>query len=70
VSNDLAKVYSLINRGHAYSLLGKTVTVVEGNQRLVGKVDAITGGDFPQIRIDGKFFDFDSVETVEEGASR
>jgi flagellar basal-body rod modification protein FlgD len=71
MSGDLSKVYSLINRTNAYSLLGKTATVFDGAERITGTVEAVSGDDFPQIMVGGKYYDYNSVETVrvEEGAN-
>lgn len=73
MSKELNKVYSeieavskLITRGQAYSLLGKVVEIQEGNTIIGGVVDEIRGGDFPQLLVNGKYFDFQSVIRVKK----
>ena len=68
----MAQVANLVGRGQAYSLLGKTVTVANGTETAVGTVEEVSGGDYPQILINGKYYDAASVESVsiEQGSSR
>jgi flagellar basal-body rod modification protein FlgD len=72
MSEEIAQVASLVGRGQAYSLLGKTVSVVDGDESVTGVVEEVSGGDHPQILINGEYYDLASVETVsvEQGASR
>ncbi len=68
----MARVANLVGRSQAYSLLGKTVTVANGTETAVGTVEEVRGGDYPQILINGKYYDAASVESVsiEQGANR
>lgn len=72
MGEQMAQVANLVGRGQAYSLLGKTVTVANGTETAVGTVEEVSGGDYPQILINGKYYDAASVESVsiEQGASR
>jgi len=72
VSGELAKVTELIGRSQAFSLLGKTVSISTSGKRITGTVDEVTGGEFPQVLVDGTYYDYGSVESVraEQGASR
>jgi len=73
MSKELNKVYQevesvskLIARGQAYSLLGRVVEIQEGNNILGGVVDEIRGGDFPQLLINGMYYDYQSVIRVKK----
>jgi len=72
VSGELAKVTELIGRSQAFSLLGKTVSISTSGKRITGTVDEVTGGELPQVLVDGTYYDYGSVESVraEQGASR
>jgi len=72
MGEEISQVTELINRSQAYSLLGKTVTVTAGNEQVTGKVDQVSGGDLPQLLVNGKYYDFKSVDTVssDQGASK
>lgn len=70
MGNEIAKVSVLLNRSQAFSLLGKTVTVRAGEGNVTGVVEQVTGGDYPQILVDGNYYDAAEVEavTIEQGA--
>ncbi len=72
MSEGMARVANLVGRGQAYSLLGKAVTVADGAATVTGTVEEVSGGDYPQILINGKYYDIASVESVsiEQGANR
>jgi flagellar basal-body rod modification protein FlgD len=72
MSEGMARVANLVGRGQAYSLLGKAVTVADGTATVTGTVEEVSGGDYPQILINGKYYDIASVESVsiEQGANR
>ena len=67
MGGQISQVTGLMNRSQAYSMLGKMVTVVDGNEKITGAVEEVSGGDFPQILVNGKYYDFMNVETVRIG---
>ncbi len=64
MSNELALVSSIVTRGQAFSMLGKAVTITEGNNTIEGIVEEVSGGDFPQVLVNGIYYDFAAVEAV------
>jgi flagellar basal-body rod modification protein FlgD len=64
VSNEIKKVAALLEKGQAVSLLGKTVEIAAGSQIVEGMVDEVSGGDFPQILVNGLFYDVSQVQRV------
>ena len=62
----ISKVTDLINRGQALSLLGKNVKIVEDGASVTGIVTEVTGGDSPQILVNGNYYDLTYVETVRQ----
>mgnify|MGYP006272011081 CR=1 FL=1 len=69
MSTEFAKVGRLISAGQATDLLGKTVDVSVGDRVISGRVDDVTFGDYPQINVDGTYYDYDSVQRIHgEGA--
>jgi flagellar basal-body rod modification protein FlgD len=64
VSSEIQKVASLLAKGQAVSLLGRMVEIVAGSQVVEGVVDEVSGGDFPQILVNGLFYDVSQVQTV------
>lgn len=64
MSTGLSKVADLISRAQAVSLLGKVVQVADGAGTLNGTVDAVSGMDYPQLLVGGRFFDYTQVLSV------
>jgi flagellar basal-body rod modification protein FlgD len=64
VSSEIAKVAALLEKGQAVSLLGRTVEIAAGSRIVEGRVDEVSGGDFPQILVNGLFYDVSQVQRV------
>ncbi len=64
MSEGMAKVANLIAKSQAVSLLGNTVDVANGGETVSGVVEAVTGGDFPQILVNGQYYDSSQVQKV------
>jgi len=64
MSEGLSKVASLVAKSQAVSLLGNAVDVANGGETVSGIVDAVTGGDFPQILVNGQYYDYSQVQKV------
>jgi len=64
MSEGLVKVADLISRSQAVNLLGSAVEISEGGTTVSGIVDAVTSGDFPQVLVNGQYYDFANVQKV------
>jgi flagellar basal-body rod modification protein FlgD len=64
MSEGLAKVASLIGRSQAQGLLGTAVDVANNGDTVSGVVEAVTGGDFPQILVNGQYYDYSQVQKI------
>jgi len=64
VASEIQKVAALLTRGQAVSLLGRMVEIAQGSQVVQGTVDEVSGGDFPQILVNGLFYDASQVQRV------
>jgi flagellar basal-body rod modification protein FlgD len=64
MSDGLAKVANLVARSQAVSLLGNAVDVSNGGETVTGIVQAVTGGDFPQILVNGQYYDAAQVQKI------
>jgi len=64
VSSEIAKVAALLEKSQAVSLLGRTVEIAAGSRIVEGRVDEVSGGDFPQILVNGLFYDVSQVQRV------
>lgn len=64
LSQEFAKISGMVSRGNALNLLGQEVEILSGNQRFSGVVEAISGTDNPQVKVNGHYYDYKEVETV------
>ncbi|MGA2642102.1 MAG: flagellar hook assembly protein FlgD [Spirochaetia bacterium] len=64
MSEGLAKVANLVAKSQAVSLLGDAVDIASGGETVSGIVEAVTGGDFPQILVNGQYYDYSQVQKV------
>jgi flagellar basal-body rod modification protein FlgD len=64
VSSEISKVAALLAKSQAVNLLGRMVEVVAGSQIVEGTVDEVSGGEFPQILVNGLFYDVSQVQRV------
>jgi flagellar basal-body rod modification protein FlgD len=64
MSEGLTKVANLVAKSQAVSLLGNAVDIANGGETVSGIVDAVTGGDFPQILVNGQYYDAAQVQKI------
>jgi flagellar basal-body rod modification protein FlgD len=64
MSEGLSKVADLISRSQAVGLLGTAVEISDGAQTVSGVVDAVTGGNFPQLLVNGQYYDYSQVQKI------
>lgn len=64
MNQEFSKMAGVMAKSQAVSLLGKTVTVTNGAENISGVVEEVSGNQFPQVRIDGRFYDYSQVESV------
>ncbi len=66
MTGELSKVLGLLARSQAVALLGKTVEIADGQAGITGRVEAISGSQFPQVLVDGRYYDVSQVLSVKE----
>ena len=66
LNKEFSRVVNLIASSQAVALIGKNVDVADGEAMISGIVREVTGGDYPQIMIDGKYYDYGQVKRVKE----
>ncbi len=64
MNDNLSKVPGLIAKSQAVGLLGSAVDVVNGGQVVSGVVEEVTAGDFPQILVNGQYYDYSQVQKI------
>jgi flagellar basal-body rod modification protein FlgD len=66
MSAELAKVFGVMAKSQAIGLLGKTVDIVLGKNKISGRVEEITGSEFPQVLVQGRYYDVSQIVSVKE----
>jgi flagellar basal-body rod modification protein FlgD len=64
MSNGFSKLSSLLSGSEAASAVGRKVDIEMGDAKISGTIAAATRGDFPQVLVDGSWYDWASVKTV------
>lgn len=66
MSEGFGKMAARMESSQALSLLGKNVEIVSNGQAVAGVVEAVTGGDYPQLVVGGEMYDYSSVTRVKK----
>ncbi len=64
LSSEFERLGGLLQSGQAVSLLGKTVDIVLGSATITGQVDEVTSGEYPQILVNGFYYDYGNVQRI------
>lgn len=68
MNRSLDGVAKIMMQSQAYSLIGKMVQIGEGANAVKGVVQEVTGGDMPQVLINGYYYDFKDIKRVTDAA--
>jgi len=66
MSRDFNKLHNVIASNQAINLIGKTVQITDGEQMIIGKVEEIMGHQFPQLLVNGRYYDMSRVEKIRQ----
>ena len=64
LSSEFERLGGLLQSGQAVSLLGKTVDIVLGSATITGQVDEVTSGEYPQVLVNGFYYDYGNVQRI------
>ena len=64
MNTEIGRILSLMAKSQAVALLGRTVEILEGNKSIEGTVDEVSGDEYPQILVNGVFYDASHVISV------
>jgi flagellar basal-body rod modification protein FlgD len=67
LNNQFSDVSNSLASNQAVALLGKNVTLQDiGGNMITGRVEAVTSGDFPQVQVNNRLYNYSSLEKVTE----
>ena len=64
MSKQFTTVAQKLNSSSAMSVLGQDVELMVNGQSIQGSVEAVTGGEFPQLLVGGNYYDYSTLQTV------
>lgn len=56
----------VLKSSEAQAMIGKNVSIADGDKLVTGTVNQVVRGDFPLILVNGKYYDLDQVLSVNE----
>ncbi|MCL2704676.1 MAG: flagellar hook assembly protein FlgD [Spirochaetaceae bacterium] len=66
MSKEFGKMQNIIASNQAINLIGKTVQVTDGEQVIIGKVEEVSGYEYPQLLINGKYYEMSRIEKIRQ----
>lgn len=66
MAGDFAKLTQMLMAGEAATALGKSVEIIDGEQVVQGRVNAVNRGEVPQILVNGENYPWEKVTRVFE----
>ena len=64
MSSEFSKLSGVLNMNSAIGLIGKNVTIESGESIVNGRVEEVAGTENPQVLVNGKYYDFENIQTV------
>ena len=64
MSSEFSKLSGTLNLNSAIGMIGKNVTIAAGENTVNGLVEEVTGTESPQVLVNGKFYDFNDIQSV------
>ncbi len=56
----------VLKSSEAQAMVGKNVSIADGDKLVTGTVNQVVRGDFPLLLVNGKYYDLDQVLSVNE----
>ncbi|TFG64881.1 MAG: flagellar hook assembly protein FlgD [Spirochaetales bacterium] len=66
MSAEFSKLSQLLSMGQVMNLIGKTVDVQSGDSMITGIVQEVSGREFPQVLVNGTYYDYSQVEKIRQ----
>ncbi len=66
MSNQFTELSATLKGAQAMNLIGRKVEILQGGTFIQGSVEAVTGGAFPQLLVNGAYYDYDDISKVTE----
>ncbi len=64
MSSEFKKLSGTLNLNSAIGMIGKNVTITSGDSTINGLVEEVSGTENPQVLVNGRFYDFNDIQSV------
>lgn len=64
MAKEFSKLQEAVDASRAVGLIGRYVEIGEGENSVSGVVEEISGKDFPQVLVNGRYYDYHDVRKV------
>lgn len=64
MSNEFTKLQNVLTNSQAINLIGKEVAIRIGEEVITGKVEEVSGYEYPQLLVNGKYYDMSKIEKI------
>ena len=66
MSREFGKLQNVIASNQAVNLIGKIVQVLDGEDVVTGKVEEVSGYEYPQLLVNGKYYDMSKINKIRQ----
>jgi flagellar basal-body rod modification protein FlgD len=66
MSSEFSELSATLKSSQAMNLIGREVEIAKGDSLIKGSVEAVTSGGFPQVLVNGSYYDYEDISKVTE----
>jgi len=66
MGEQFSKMAGMLSSGQAMNTLGRNVEITQGEKVFTGKVTQVSAGQFPQVLVNGTYYDYKDISAVKE----
>lgn len=66
MSTQFTQLSATLKGAQAMNLIGREVELVQGDTLVEGTVEAVTGGAYPQMLVNGAYYDYEDITKISE----
>jgi flagellar basal-body rod modification protein FlgD len=64
MTREFGKMQNIIAANQAVNLIGKNVQITDGDQVVSGIVEEVAGHEYPQLLVNGKYYDMSKIDKI------
>ena len=64
MTKEFGQMQNMVKANHAVSLIGKSVNIVDNGEVITGVVEEVSGYEYPQLLVNGKYYDLEKIEKI------